>query len=371
MSTLRTRLQGILDDYVAQGIVGVSLALRAPGEEDVLIASGLADRTRQEPLTPDHLFRIASCTKTFVAACLLQLAQEGRLDLDEPITRWFPDLPKAERLPVRILVNHRGGLPEFENHMPMISDRVWAPQEIVDFAFEVTEQGEPWGTMQYNNTGYILAGMIVAKETGGSLSQALRSRLFEPLGLNDTWVGTDEPYPGDRLARGYFHKEDQDGQWDIAGAGEPVDGCWDSTDWFPLSGANAAGDIIATPRDLMHWIDSLFAGKVLDDARLHEMASNLKEASFPGAPITANGHGILVSTIDGLEIKGHIGQLPGHTTCTGHHEASGASATLCQNSGAGDFESFYLTGIHAPFAACFRAAGAALAPVMVVQDDDA
>ncbi|MDE0204084.1 MAG: hypothetical protein OXK73_16815 [Rhodospirillaceae bacterium] len=108
----------------------------------------------------------------------------------------------------------------------------------------------------------------------------------------------------------------------------------------------------------MRWIDALFAGQVLDETRLHEMAGNLKEASFPGAPITANGHGILVSTIDGLEIKGHIGQLPGHTTCTGHHEASGISATLCQNSGAGDFESFYLTGIHAPFGACFRAAGA-------------
>ena len=63
-----------MDDYVAQGIVGVSLALRAPGEEDVLIASGLANRARQEPLTPDHLFRIASCTKTYVAGCLLQLA---------------------------------------------------------------------------------------------------------------------------------------------------------------------------------------------------------------------------------------------------------------------------------------------------------
>ena len=109
--------------------------------------------------------------------------------------------------------------------------------------------------MQYNNTGYILAGMIIARETGGSLSQALRMRLFEPLGLNDTWVGTDESYPAERAARAYFHKEDEDGQWDIAGAGEPVDGCWDSTDWFPLSGANAAGDIVATPRDLMRWID--------------------------------------------------------------------------------------------------------------------
>ena len=143
MGNLEARLQGILDDYVAQGIVGVSLALCAPGEGDVLIASGLADHAGREPLTPSHLFRIASCTKTYVAACLLQLVQEGRVDLDEPIVRWFPDLPKAERLPVRILINHRGGLPEFENHMPMISDRVWTPQEIVDFAFEVTEQGSP------------------------------------------------------------------------------------------------------------------------------------------------------------------------------------------------------------------------------------
>ncbi len=357
MSALRAVLQEILDDYVAEGIVGVSLALRVPGEEDVLVASGLADRTRREVLTPGHLFRIASCTKTYVAACLLQLVQEGRVDLDESIARWFPDLPKAGRLPVRVLLNHRGGLPEFENHMPMISDRVWTPQEIVDFAFEVTKQKEPGGEMQYNNTGYILAGMIVARELGGSLSEALRARLLEPLGLRDTWIGSDETYPAERLARAYFHREDEDGQWDIAGAGEPVDGCWDATDWFPLSGANAAGDVVATPRDLTHWIDSLFAGRVLDDTRLYEMAGNLKDARFPGAPITANGHGILVSTIDGLEIKGHIGQLPGHTTCTGRHEASGVSATLCQNSGAGDFESFYLAGIHAPFAACIRAAG--------------
>ena len=271
MDTLETRLQAILDDYVAQGIVGVSLALRAPGEADVLIASGLADRPRREPLTPAHLFRIASCTKTYVAACLLQLGQEGRVDLDEPIARWFPDLPKAERLPVRILVNHRSGLPEFENHMPMISDRVWTPQEIVDFAFEVTEQGEPWGAMQYNNTGYILAGMIVAQETGGTLSQALRSRLFAPLGLDDTWGRHRRALPcrthGARLLP-------------QGGRGRPVGyrgrrrasgrllGCDPTGSRFPAP--TRRGDIVATPRDLMRWMDALFAGRALDEARLHE-----------------------------------------------------------------------------------------------------
>ena len=358
MSDLQGRLQQLLDNYVAQGIVGASLALRAPGGEDVLLTSGSADRARGIALNPEHLFRVASCTKTYVACALLQLVQQGAVDLDEPISRWFPDLPKAEALPVRILLNHRGGLPEFENHMPMISDKVWTPREIVDFAFSVTEQGEPWGEMVYNNTGYILAGMIVAEESGETLSRQIRKRIFEPLGLADSWVGTDEAFPAERMARAYIHAEAEDGQWDIDGAGEPVDGCWDATDWFPLSGANAAGDIVATPRDLMHWIDSLFAGKMLDSEHLREMAANLGPASFPGAPITQNGHGILVSTIGGLEIKGHIGQLPGHTTCTGHHEQSGITVTLCQNSGAGDFLSFYLTGIHEPFAEAFRIAGA-------------
>ena len=358
MANLTKRLQQNLDDYVDKGIVGVSLALRVPGAEDILLASGLADRRRGIALGPDHLFRIASCTKTYVAGTLMQLVQEGEVDLDEPITRWFPNLSRADELPVRILLNHRSGLPEFENHMPMISERVWTPEEIVDFAFEVTEQKEPWGEMQYNNTGYVLAGMIIAKVTGDTLSHQIRTRLFEPLGLANSWVGTDEPYPMARTARAYFHATEEDGQWDIEGAGEPIEGCWDSTDWFPLSGANAAGDIVATPRDLMHWIDCLFAGKVLDPERLHEMAGNLNPASFPGSPITQNGHGILVSTIDGLEIKGHIGQLPGHTTCTGHHEESGISVTLCQNSGAGDFTSFYMSAIHTPFAEAFRIAGA-------------
>ena len=359
MSVLTDRVQQILDDYVRQGITGVSLAMHIPGEDEVCVTSGRSDRFEQVAMRPNHLFRIGSCTKTFVAAVIHQLAQEGCLDLNESIARWFPDLPSAERLPVRILLNHRNGLPEFENHMPMISDKRWSPQEIVDFAFEVTEQIAPWGEMQYNNTGYILAGMIISAEAGGvPLSAQIRARLLTPLGLSDTWVGTDEIYPADRLARGYMHAEETDGQWSIEGAGDPVDGVWDATDWFPLSGAGAAGDMVSTASDLARWIAYLFNGRVLGAKGLYEMASNLMPASFPGSPITRNGHGILVSTIGDLELKGHLGQIPGHATAMAHHEASGISAALIQNSTAGDFESFYLAGIHEPFGALFRAAGA-------------
>ena len=360
MGNLEARLQAILDDYVAKGITGVSAAIRLPGQAtDILLASGIADRKSGAAMTPGHSFRIGSCTKTFVATALHQLVEEGNVDLDEPVTRWFPDLPRADELPVRILLNHRSGLPEFENHMPMISTREWTPQEIVDFAFASTPQRDPWGEMEYNNTGYILSGMILSIEAGGeTLSQQLRKRLFTPLGLSDTYCGSDEIYPKAQLARAYMHAEESSGQWDVAGAGEPIDGVWDATDWFPLSGAGAAGDMVSTARDLTHWMDRLFNGKVLGQKAFDEMANNLNPASFPGSYIVQNGHGILVSDTDGLIVKGHLGQIPGHATAMGHHEKSGISAALIQNSTAGDFESFYLTEIHQPFANLFRVAAA-------------
>ncbi len=360
MRDLEVRLQDILDAYVAKGITGVSAALRIPGREaDILIASGIADRKNNIAMTPDHSFRIGSCTKTFVATALHQLVEEGTVDLEEPITRWFPDLPRASELPVRILLNHRSGLPEFENHMPMISTKQWTPEEIVDFAFASTPQRDPWGEMEYNNTGYILSGMILSIEAGGeTLSQQLRKRLFAPLGLNDTYCGTDEDYPQQQVARAYMHAEENSGQWDVAGAGEPIDGVWDATDWFPLSGAGAAGDVVSTARDLSHWMDCLFNGKVIGQKAFDEMANNLQPASFPGSRLIQNGHGILVSDTDGLIIKGHLGQIPGHATAMGHHEETGISAALIQNSAAGDFESFYLAGIHEPFASLFRMAAA-------------
>ena len=117
----------------------------------------------------DHTFRIASCTKTFIATGLHLLVEDGKVDFEEPITRWFPKMPNADRMPVRILLNHRSGLPDFETAMPMISDKVWAADEIVDFAFKHGVQKEPWHGMEYSNTGYVLAGIIIGRETGAPI----------------------------------------------------------------------------------------------------------------------------------------------------------------------------------------------------------
>lgn len=359
MAALRERVQMILDDYVAKGIIGVSLCLSVSGREPLLLTSGFADKFKRKPMKPDHTFRIASCTKTFVATGLHLLVEDGKVSLDEPIARWFPAIPKADTMPVRILLNHRSGLPDFETVMPMISDRVWAAEDIVALAFAKGERKEPWHGMQYSNTGYVLAGMIIAKETGKPYSDHLRKRIFEPMGMKDTWVGTHESFPMERQARGYMHTGDDDNpQWDVSGAGDPVDGVWDSTQWFPLSGANAAGDMVSTPRDVVRFLNALFDGKVLGAKQLWEMKDNVNGASFPGSTVSLHGHGLLGMTYQDILVKGHLGQIPGHTSLMGRDERSGVTAMLIQNSGAGDFNSFYLAGIHGPGGRIFHEARA-------------
>ena len=356
MSELDKTIQKILDDHVKRGVVGLSLALGRPGQEIALYQSGLADKFKKTPMRGDHLFRIASCTKSFVATGLHLLVEDGKVDLDEPITRWFPKIPKGDKMPVRILLNHRSGLPDFETSMPMISDKNWTGEEIVDFAFKHGVQKEPWHGMEYSNTGYVLSGLIIAHETGKPYADHLRRRIFTPLGMKDTWVGTHEDFPLAREARGYMHNDDDaKPQWDVSGAGDPVDGVWDSTEWFPLSGANAAGDMVSTPRDIVTFLNALFDGRILGPKQLAEMKDNIKPAAFPGSNTIANGHGVLVMRYGDIDVKGHLGQIPGHTSIMGRDEKTGTTIMLIQNSGAGDFESFYLKGINEPAGRIFHA----------------
>ena len=357
MTNLEFRLRNILDEHVAKGVVGISLAISMPGQEMKLVTSGFANKFNFTPMTSDHIFRIASCTKTFIATGLHLLVEDGCINFEEPITKWFPTIPRAAELPVRILLNHRSGLPDFETAMPVISDKEWSAEEIVEFAFQHGEQKAPWREMEYSNTGYIMAGIIIAKETGSPYSEFLRHHIFEPSGMEDTWVGTYEEFPLGQQARGYMHVEnDGNGQWDVSGAGNPKDGVWDSTEWFPLSGANAAGDILSTPSDCVKFLNALFDGKILGEKQLWEMKDNLDSATFPGSTVTHHGHGILGFTYGNLLVKGHLGQLPGHTSVMGRDENNGTTLMFIQNSGAGDFESFYLEGIHEPVSRIFAEA---------------
>ena len=253
---LASRLDRVLSEHVAKGVIGASLALIRPGGEVLTLAAGCADRTTEAPLTPDHLFKTASTRKTWTAVAVLALVSEGRIDLDQTIEGWFPHLPRADKIRVRHLLSHRSGLPEYESFMPKGSADDWTPERIVEFALANGTQIAPGEAFVYSNPGYVLAGEIVASERGERLSRWLRREVFEPCGMAETWSGGDEDFPRDRLARAYV--------LDSTEPGAPPE---DSSDWFPLSGIGAAGDLVTTPRDLARGFHALFTGQVLDPCR--------------------------------------------------------------------------------------------------------
>ena len=344
---LVSQLDRVLGEHVARGVVGASLALVRPGEEVLTLAAGCADRKTGAQLTPAHLFKTASTKKTWTAVAVHALVSEGCIGLDQTIEGWFPHLPRANEIRVRHLLSHRSGLPEYESFMPRGAADDWTPQRIVEFALANGTQIAPGEAFVYSNPGYVLAGEIVASERGEPLSRWLRRQIFEPCAMADTWSGGDEAFPRARLARQYV--------FDSQAPGAPPD---DSSDWFPLSGIGAAGDLVTTPRDLARGVHALFTGQILEPAGLAGLTGPLLPASFPGTNITHCGHGVLVSRFGDLTVVGHLGQLRGHVTMAGHHEASGITAVLCQNSCSSDLEAFGAAGIHPAYAEVFRLAGA-------------
>jgi D-alanyl-D-alanine carboxypeptidase len=349
------RLHEIAERFIAKGGVGICLA-RAEGDAPPEIAcAGLADRARGIPVGPQHLFKIGSCTKTFVAVTLMRLAEEGRVDLDAPAARFFPWLPGGEAISVRQLVNHRSGLPEFEYDMPMDGSTRWTPRQIVDFAFSVRAPTPPGVKAVYSNTGYVLAGQVIEAVTGGTLAQAIRETVLDPLGLSDTFCAAGEGFPEERLARGYYYRppipagtpfEAGGEMWRAEGLLEHSEALQDSTSLFPFEGAYAAGDMVGTAADLAEFLRALFVGRLIGEEALSRMLGDRWPVSFIGTRMRETGAGLFAAEYGGRHLFGHQGGMPGFVTLMQHDRESGRTMAITTNVGSGMRQHFYAAGIH-------------------------
>ncbi len=354
---MHEKLNALLDTYLADGAVGASLAYAVGEAAPTALAAGLSDREHATPVKPDQLFKIGSCTKTYVAAALVKLGQTGKLDLGAPISEWFPDLPGAKDISVIQLVNHRSGLPEFEYYIPMDPARRWTPQELVDIAFASDKQKPSGGPAVYSNTGYVLAGMLIEAQTGEPLGAHVRSAILEPLGLRNTWSPATESFPQERMVRGYYHRPPPaaGAASDIASGGEMwrMDGVLpyseelqDSSDAFPYSGAYGCGDMVSTPSDMVRFMHGLFSGKLLSPPFFARMFEGRVPVSFPGTRMRETGAGLFNSSYGDRAFYGHQGSIPGYVAVMQHDPSSGLTIAMTSNVGSGNRLSFQASGLH-------------------------
>jgi D-alanyl-D-alanine carboxypeptidase len=307
-----SELQQLLDRLVAAGAPGAAGWVR--NERGSLgAASGLANRRTREPMRPELRFRAGSVTKSLVAAVVLRLAAERRLSLADPLERWLPgSLPYGDRVSLRQLLNHTGGVPD--RTATLVRElyasrpgrlRAWTPQALVA---RVADQPPafPAGTAwSYSNTGYVLLGLVVEAASHRTLGQELSRSILGPLGMRDTLLPDNAPELPGPSARGYSLPPGPHGE---ALDGPLLDFTVQNPSW-----AGAAGALVSTLPDLTHFFRALLGGRLLPPPLLAEMTTTVAvpPGSIPLPMYDRYGLGLLeVGTPDG-HLVGMVGGIPG------------------------------------------------------------
>jgi D-alanyl-D-alanine carboxypeptidase len=186
-------LQAAIDATAEELLVPGAVVILSTPQGEFTVSSGTTTLGATISPRADTHFRIASNTKTMTAAVIVQLAQEGRLDLDDPVSKYVSGVPDGGQITIADLLKMRSGLynytdaPEFSASLDANPTKIWTPDEVLTIAFKHPPYFPPGTAYHYSNTNYALLGLIAEeREHGKPLAKILQDRLFGPLGMNDT-----------------------------------------------------------------------------------------------------------------------------------------------------------------------------------------
>lgn len=281
----------------------VVVGVQGPDSAAWVGASGTSGRDSEAPVDRSATFRIASVTKMFVAVVALQLVEEGKLGLDEPLSQYRPALPYGH-VTVRQLLNHTSGIPDYSQDpdlgKELLSDRDrrWTSTEVIALIKNNKPQFPAGTGYQYSNTDYVLLGEIITAATGSSWAQQIRDRILDPLHLDHTYIPGTEPVPV-RVLPGYFDADNDGDEENIE-----TDGTWPALE----TSEGPAGAMVSNATDLLAFGDALFHHRLLQPRTLQAMVT---EGQFH--PRNSNyGLGLEIVRPDYQTlIWGHGGFLPG------------------------------------------------------------
>ena len=294
---LRANIDEIVHEVLATtGVPSASLAVVKDGKIAYGKAYGNARLVPNTPASPEMRYSIGSISKQFTAAAILMLQEEGKLSLDDPVSKYVSGLTRGNEVTIRELLSHTSGYQDYwpqDYVMPMMLSPV-TPEEILDRWARIPLDFEPGTKWQYSNTNYVIAGLIVEKVSGMPLWTLLGQRVFMPLGMksitdtNEKALPPTDPGGYFRYALGPLHPAPKEGKG-----------------WM-----FAAGELAMTAGDLAKWDISLIDQTVLKPESYKEMETVVVLKN--GAP-TRYGLGIGVSVVNGHRVLEHGGEVSGFT----------------------------------------------------------
>ncbi|UCE25472.1 MAG: serine hydrolase, partial [Candidatus Zixiibacteriota bacterium] len=267
-SVLAQTLNERLDEYLtaAQRVLRFTGAVIVAKDGEIVLSQGygMADRADSIPNTPDTKYLLASITKQFTAAGILQLVERKQLSLNHPVSKYLPDYPKkvGDRVTIYHLLTHTSGIAEYTTQ-PQFGEIYLKPathEEVVATFKDIPLQIEPGSEWRYSNSGYYLLGLIIEEVSGEPYGEYIRKHIFEPLGMQNSgypqgWID----FPG--LATGYT--------FDSTGNLIPAEIVYNTLPY-------AAGGLYSTVNDMAKWDAGLRNGRVLGESSLSKMFTPFK-----------------------------------------------------------------------------------------------
>ena len=317
----------------AYGIPGIEATMIFPDGRSWRAHAGFQDLAARVPVRNATPFPVASITKTFVAALIIELSQEGRFGLDDQLVAYLPGAAVDPRVTIRQLLSHTSGVYDFFSNaridVAILGCRSCAWTRARSLAYVKEQLFAPGTAWSYSNTNYVLLGQLAEAVTGESYATLLRRRFFEPLHLISTYVQGKEPAPYPIVHSYRFTS--------LARSARPIP-LWDGTGVSPFrsvtTAADAAGDVASSARDLAVWARGLYGGSVLGpggtSAMLQVGGSVLLGSAVP------YGLGVEQFTMGGRLAYGHNGRLLGARAAIRYLTVEGISLAVVLNTDRGN-----------------------------------
>jgi D-alanyl-D-alanine carboxypeptidase len=279
------------------GSTSASIAVVKDAKVAYVQAYGDARLDPKTPATSGMRYKIGSNTKQFVATAILLLAEQGKLSLDDRVSKFIPGLTRGNDVSIRQLLSHTSGYQDYYplDYVAPFMTHATTLQGILDVWAKKPLDFEPGTEWQYSNTNYTIAGLIIEKAAGKPFFEFLRERILTPLGMHSA-IDSDHEKWSDADPVGYQHYA----------LGPPRTALPEGTGWL-----NAAGELAMTAGDLALWDISLIQGSILKPESLRALTTevNLKNGARTGYAL-----GLGVSNNNGHRVWSHGGGTSGFTS---------------------------------------------------------
>lgn len=294
------KFDNILQQEFPKDGPGATVLIAQKGRIIYRNAFGLANLEHKIPMSPDKVFRIGSITKQFTSSAILKLAEEGKLNLDDDLTKFLPEYPtNGKTITIEHLLTHTSGLKSY-TQMNQWDDEVrrkdFTPEAMVEFFKDEPMDFEPGEEFRYNNSGYFLLGYIIEKVTGKTYAEYIQEAFYTPLGMTNSYYGAHAPIIKNR-ASGYSNE----------GSG------YTNTPYLSMTQPYAAGSLLSNVDDIFTWYQAVMNGKVLNKASLEKAHSPYKLNN--GKPV-GYGYGWFLGYLNGSRVIEHGGGINGFLTAS-------------------------------------------------------